>query len=91
MGLFKSIGKAFKGLAGFATGIVGGVLGGLLDKPEVPEIPPPPVVTPPTPMPLPDDEAIQQARRRSIAAQMQRSGRASTLLTQDPVTGGTLG
>jgi hypothetical protein len=32
-------------------------------------------------MPLPDDAAAQAARRRSIAEQRQRAGRASTILT----------
>lgn len=32
-------------------------------------------------MPLPDDEAVRAARRRSIAQQSGRSGRASTILT----------
>lgn len=50
-----------------------------------------PVLKPVTPMPLPDEDAIKRAKRRSIAGQMQRSGRQSTLLTSDPVTGQTLG
>lgn len=32
-------------------------------------------------MPSPDDEATRRAKRRSIAAQMRRRGRASTILT----------
>ena len=80
-GIVKGIGKAFKGL-------LGGILGA---KQEIPEPPPAPVVTPPTPVPLLDDEAVAAAKRRSIAKQMQRSGRASTMLTKDPVTGDTLG
>lgn len=52
---------------------------------------PAPVVTAPTPMPLPDDAAVAAAKRRSIAGQMQRSGRQSTILTSDPVTGDPLG
>lgn len=58
---------------------------------DKPQAPPAPVLEPPTPMPMPDDEAVAAAKRRSIAAQMQRSGRQSTLLTSDPVTGETLG
>ena len=34
-------------------------------------------------MPTPDDDAIRQARRRSIIQQMGRRGRASTILTGD--------
>jgi hypothetical protein len=40
-------------------------------------------------MPLPDDEEARRAKKRSIAVQQQRSGRASTILT-DP-TGDKLG
>lgn len=79
-GILKKVKKA-------VTGLVGGILGGA----DVPKVPDAPVVTPPTPIPLPDDEAVAAAKRRSIAKQMQRSGRASTMLTQDPVTGDTLG
>ena len=82
-GIFKKVTKAF-------TGLLGGILGGAQKAPEPPPEPVP-VVTPPTPVPLPDDEAVAAAKRRSIAKQMQRSGRASTMLTQDPVTGDTLG
>lgn len=36
----------------------------------------------PTPtMPTPDDETVRNARRRSIAGQLARRGRASTILT----------
>lgn len=41
-------------------------------------------------MPLPDDEAARRARRRSIAGQMRRRGRASTILT-DSTIGDPLG
>jgi len=45
--------------------------------------PTPPIIEtpPPMPVPLPDDTAIQAARRRSIATQMRRRGRRSTILT----------
>lgn len=36
----------------------------------------------PTPMPTVDDDAVAAARRRQIAASQQRSGRASTMLSQ---------
>ena len=41
------------------------------------EIPEPPV------MPDEDDEALRRARRRNTARQRRRSGRASTVLSQD--------
>jgi hypothetical protein len=50
-----------------------------------------PTMTPPTVMPVPDDQAVQQAKRRSIAAQMARRGRASTILTDSQSSGETLG
>jgi len=42
------------------------------------------------PIPLADEDAIRKQRRRSIASQMRRRGRASTILT-DSGTGDTLG
>lgn len=66
-------------------------IGNLFGGGDNPPAPPAPVVTPVTPIPLPDDQAVADAKRRSIAAQMQRSGRQSTLLTSDAPTGGTLG
>lgn len=43
------------------------------------QAPAPPLPT----IPLPDDEAIKRARRRSLAAQAGRTGRASTILSDD--------
>ena len=40
--------------------------------------------------PMPDEQAQMEARKRSIAEQMARRGRASTILTE-PASGGTLG
>lgn len=42
-----------------------------------------PSVSPVPVMPLPDDLNVQRAKRRSIAAQISRRGRASTILTSD--------
>ena len=47
---------------------------GIEDPVEIPE---PPV------MPDEDDEALRKARRRNTARQRRRSGRASTVLSQD--------
>lgn len=64
---------------------------------ETPEVPPAVVNTPaPTPaaepqpaMPTPDDALVKAAKRKSIAEQRRRRGRASTLLTQnDDALGG---
>ena len=40
-----------------------------------------PAVEPAPPMPMPDDEASEAARRRSISRQRARRGRASTIFT----------
>lgn len=42
-----------------------------------------PAVTPPPLMPTPDDAAMIAARKRSLAEQISRRGRASTILTND--------
>jgi hypothetical protein len=44
-------------------------------------------VAPPV-MPVADDEAIRRAKRRSIAKQLGRGGRSSTLLTDSDSLGG---
>ncbi len=49
-----------------------------------------PVIAPVPVMPVVDDAAVQMAKKRSIAAQQQRRGRASTILTDqtnDPLGG----
>lgn len=43
--------------------------------------PTPPPVAPPPVMPLPDDASAKKAKRRSIAEQLARQGRAATILT----------
>lgn len=42
-----------------------------------------PVVEAQVVMPLPDDDAVQKAKKRSIASQMARRGRQSTILSQN--------
>ena len=60
-------------------------MGGLLKMPK----PPKPAAPPETPAaPEADDEMIQRARRRSLAAMRNRSG---VLSTTRPGAGGTLG
>lgn len=56
---------------------------GSLFKPPKPPAPPEPAV-----MPEPDSTAVDQAKRRSLAAARNRSGVASTIR---PGAGGTLG
>ena len=45
-----------------------------------------PTPAPITPMPEPDDATVKKAKRRSVQAQRQRSGRASTILSDDTET-----
>lgn len=63
-------------------GIAGALLGGKKKK-AAPAPEPGPVV-----MPLADDEAIMRAKKRSIASQLKRGGRSSTILSS---SGETLG
>lgn len=65
-------------------GVAGLVLGHKKSTPA-----PTPAAATPAVMPLPDDDKIAQARKRSIAAQLSRGGRDSTMLT--PAPGTTLG
>jgi hypothetical protein len=50
-----------------------------------------PAVTPPTAMPTPGDAATKAAERASIAEQLRRRGRASTILTDQTGTTDKLG
>lgn len=83
-------GSAVAGAAGTAAGqaAIGGAvtagvgaIGAKLLAPKTPGAQPK--------APLPDEGAIEAARRRSLSLQRQRSGRASTILTQND--GDTLG
>lgn len=56
-----------------------GSLLGLGGSKAAPAASPGPIV-----MPLPDNEAVMRAKRRSIAGQLQRGGRSSTILTDQP-------
>lgn len=58
-------------------------------KVKMPEINIPKAPKPPAPMPLPDDEAVDAAQRKSMATQRRRSGRRSTIYTA--ASGGLLG
>ncbi len=60
--------------------VIGGVTGLLAPDIDIP--PPPDLTTEPTPVaPDIDDEAVRRARRASVAKQIARRGRASTILT----------
>ena len=69
-------------IGGVATMAVSSLL-----KDDEPPAPAPaaviPEVEPPTPMPTPNSRESRAAARRSMAQQMARRGRASTILTDD--------
>lgn len=65
-------------LTGLASGVVGQLFGKSESQPQA-QAPAAPVVEPVTPMPTANDAAA--AKQKSIVAQMQRQGRASTILT----------
>jgi len=67
--------KILTGIGKIAFGTVGAALGFGKKKSGSPQAAPAPV------MPIADDEAVKRARRRSVASQMQRGGRTSTMLT----------
>ena len=65
-------------------------MGGKAPKPvpipapiPLPVYTPPPLPEPVPAMPTPDDAAIEAAKKKEMALQMQRSGRASTMLSND--------
>ena len=53
-----------------------------------PIIPVAAVAEPERAMPIPDDEEVKKRRRRSVAQQRTRSGRASTIFTEQEGLGG---
>ena len=59
---------------------VGGALGGLFG---VPKAPPMPILKEPTVMPTADDAAVRAAKRKAASKQIGRSGRQSTILSED--------
>lgn len=85
------------GIGTVAAAVVGGAVAGEMAKsatgskgimdlltPKIPGIPTPaaaPAILAPTPLPSIDDAATKASQRQSDAIQLQRSGRASTILT----------
>jgi len=67
--------------------LVANLLFGGDDKQSAPA-PAAPKPEPVTPMPTPNDQAVKDAKKKSIAAMTARQGRASTILTGDDGTGG---
>ena len=60
-------------------------MSGLFKKPKIPKPPKPEL-----PIPVPDEEEIRRAKKKSYLARRSRSGRASTILS-DSYLGDTLG
>lgn len=77
--VIKKIGKGVQSLLGFET-------------PDVPaavvNTPPPNPDTPEPLMPTPNDATVKAAKRKSMAEQRRRRGRASTLLSNEDGLGG---
>lgn len=69
-------------LSGVASGLVGSLFGGGNKGQQQQQAAPPPVEAP-TVMPTADGQATKDAQKRSLVAQIQRRGRASTILTGD--------
>jgi hypothetical protein len=67
-------------VSGLGTKLVGDALGGLIGGRQQMQMQAPAVAAPTT-MPLPDDKAAALAKKSSIAEQLARRGRASTILT----------
>lgn len=60
-------------------------MGGLFKAPKAP------VVPPPAPMPVPNDEAVVAAKKKTVSAARTRGGRQSTILTDFGQAGDKLG
>ena len=65
-----------------------GLAGALFGKSGKKKEAPAPAPAGPTIMPLPDDERVRLAKKRSIIAQMSRRGRDSTILVPGDRLGG---
>jgi len=78
--LIAAIPAALTALGSTGTAIATGVAGLAASKLLSPKAP---AITQPKAMPTVDDEAAQAARRRQIAEMQARSGRASTILSDD--------
>lgn len=74
------MGGIVKAVVGVVTDVVDGLFGG---GKQAAAPAPAPVVAKPTVMPTPDDAAIAAAKKKSIAAIVNRQGRASTILSGD--------
>lgn len=84
-GLFGATGTAATLIGAGAAGLAAkGLVGTVAGKKSAP-VPVAPEKGPVV-MPLADDAAVMRARKRSVAAQLSRGGRTSTMLTSDSDT-----
>jgi hypothetical protein len=90
MAAIPAVMGAMGGATGIASAIGGTLLSSVLNKQKDSGPAAPTVQQAPT-MPLPDDQAVQNARRRSIQQQISRRGRASTILSDNGAGVETLG
>jgi hypothetical protein len=67
------------------AGVVSGVLGG--GKPKETPAPPPPAAPATMPDPEMDDAAVKAAKKRKLTEVAARSGRASTILSDETLGG----
>jgi hypothetical protein len=58
-------------------------MAGLFSRPKAPPTPAPEPV-----IPLPDDEAVKMSKMKTYAGKQRKSGRLSTILTQNDSLGG---
>ncbi len=93
MGKAGALGAVVGGLTGGLPGLAIGALGGSLlsNMGKTPESPALPALSAPAVMPIPDDQAALDAKKRAIATAQNRSGRASTVLSQPGGDSDTLG
>jgi len=77
----KHIPKSIRNVTGVAA--TDKIMSSLSKKLSGGDVPPMPAVEPVPVMPLPDDEAVMKAKRKSQAGQAARKGRVSTIFTAE--------
>jgi len=87
MAELAALAAAYPVAASVAGGVAGSVIGKMI-TPDTPTATAPaaPTVTPAPTMPTPGDANTDAAKRKSLADQLARRGRASTILTDNGVT-----
>lgn len=81
------MGGAIKSIGGAIGSVISGAVDLSLSPLQLLQPKQPKIKIPGQPvMPVVDDKAVQEARRRMLAMQMARGGRASTILTSEKET-----